>query len=75
MGVEKLFSLLQYARTISIFLVQRFLERTIDGKIFLDMFQQWLMSPVQEDNGNEFILQLDGAPLQHSSADDLQSHH
>ena len=39
-----------------------FLERTINGNIFLDMLQQLLMPQVQEEDGNEFILQLDGAP-------------
>jgi hypothetical protein len=33
-----------------------FPERTINGNIFLDMLQQWLMPEVQEDDGNEFIL-------------------
>ena len=39
-----------------------FLERTINDNIFLYMIQQWSMPQVQEDYGNEYILQLDGVP-------------
>ena len=35
----------------------------VNGNIFLDMLQQWLMTQVKKDYGNEFILQLDGAPF------------
>ena len=46
-----------------------FLERTIYGNIFLRMLQQWPMPQVQEDYGNQFILQLDGAPPHFNNVD------
>lgn len=38
-----------------------FHERTVNGHVFLDMLQQWLLPQLEADTA-DFILQLDGAP-------------